>query len=266
VAARLAFAVIAGFFVVMNVLLWRAEFGGRGTGSEVPPAAVFDRILTAPDPSALRVSRQGAEVGLLRWRPDVIEGSPAATNDLAPEGMIAQAAGYRLDLDFNLNGATPAERWRFLGQVELDTNRVWQTIQLRVLQRPVTWELTARAGTDAVHVRMDDGKVTRFEQTFSAADLQSLPLLLGSYASLLPKLPGVGGGKLDATRFQPELTWTARHDTLKLGNHRVRVYRLNARLLDRYEVTAHVSRAGELLLVTLPDQVRLVNDGVPGLK
>ena len=47
---------------------------------------------------------------------------------------------------------------------------------------------------------------------------------------------------------------------MRIGRTAVQVYRVRTRVLDRYEVCAIVSRAGEILRVELPGQVILVND------
>ena len=48
-----SFSVILVFWLVMNGLLWRSEFGsGNKTGSTVPTSLVWEKILTAPDDSS----------------------------------------------------------------------------------------------------------------------------------------------------------------------------------------------------------------------
>ena len=56
---RLAFPVILLFWLVMNALLWRAEYGDTGRGSRVSNDIVLDKIFNAPDASNLRVSQNG---------------------------------------------------------------------------------------------------------------------------------------------------------------------------------------------------------------
>jgi hypothetical protein len=45
----------------------------------------------------------------------------------------------------------------------------------------------------------------------------------------------------------------------------VRVYRLQARLLDRYQIVVVVSRVGEILRVELPNGLLLVNEALSTL-
>ena len=61
------------------------------------------------------------------------------------------------------------------------------------------------------------------------------------------------------------LRWTARKDWLQIGSSKTRVYRLQARLLDRYQAVVMVSRVGEILRVELPGEVTLVNDALINL-
>ena len=62
-ASRLTFIAITLFWVVMNILLWRSEFGAGRAGSPVPVAAVWQKILTAPDNSSLTVIYKGRKIG-----------------------------------------------------------------------------------------------------------------------------------------------------------------------------------------------------------
>ena len=56
---RGAFILVTAFWVAMNVLLWRAEYGSRNAGVPVPLDLVCRKILTAPDASAMSVFQDG---------------------------------------------------------------------------------------------------------------------------------------------------------------------------------------------------------------
>jgi hypothetical protein len=60
--------------------------------------------------------------------------------------------------------------------------------------------------------------------------------------------------------FSLALKWEAHREWLRIGQNRVRVYRLEARLLDRHRIIVLVSRVGEILRVELPGELRLIND------
>jgi hypothetical protein len=258
---RLITVGFAGFWVLMNVLLWRVEFGGgRPTVDDVPLDAVLGRILSAADPSQLRLMHHGENLGVLRWVPSVMEAAPSTNTD-APEGMIEKLGGYHLDVDLNLSGEVPDRRWRVLAQLDLSTNRSWREFHARLIQRPVAFEIAGRAGDDRITVRFEDGRTTRFEQQIPGKELRQIPAMFGSYLHLLP-------GNLDAAALRstedagPAPTWTARNEILRVGKHRVRVYRVAARFLRRYEVVAYFSRAGELLRVNFPEHYSLVSESV----
>src|SRR5258708_25535382 len=83
--SRIALLLITLFWLTMNYLLWRSEFGGRGeTGSAVPVETIWRKILTAPDNSSLEIIHQGTKLGYCRW----------AAN-LGPELLQKKIAGGR---------------------------------------------------------------------------------------------------------------------------------------------------------------------------
>jgi hypothetical protein len=261
VVSKLLTAGLAAFWAIMSFLLWRAEFGqGRSMVAELPLATVIDRVLTASDPSTLRLRHHRQELGILRWLPSVTDATPSLDPN-APEGMVEHVGGYRLDVDLNLNGETPDRRWRLLAQVELTTNRTWREIQVRLVQRPAAWELVAREGEEKVTIRYEDGRNPRFEHQFSARDLEQLPAQFSGFLALLPG--GLDPAQLPWAKGSAQApVWTARHDTLQIGGHRVRVFCVTTRIFQRFEISAYFSRSGELLQVTLPDHYSLNSDSL----
>lgn len=260
---RLTTAVLAVFWAAMGVLLWRDEAGlGRQSSEEVPLDTVFTRVLSAADSSQLRLRHNDEPVGVLRWMPSVLEASPAAAADV-PEGMIGKLGGYHLDADLNLSGEAPDRRWRALVQVDFTTNAVWREFHIRLIQRPVAFEITGRAGDDHLTVRFEDGRRTSLEQRVPVKDLLQLPALFGTYLQLVPGHPDLtvlGTGASNGPATASGNGWTARNDVLRVGRHRVRAYRVSTRVFGRHEVAAYFSRAGELLRVNLPDRYTLVGE------
>ncbi|HKI68344.1 MAG TPA: hypothetical protein VKA67_02060, partial [Verrucomicrobiae bacterium] len=63
--SRAVLILLAFFWVTMNVLLWRVEFGPRGEiGIGIPAKVVWRKILTAPDSSSLNVLYHGNKIGI----------------------------------------------------------------------------------------------------------------------------------------------------------------------------------------------------------
>jgi hypothetical protein len=55
------------FWLGMNVLLWRSEYGGGSQGNPLPVKTVISKILDTPDPSELDIFYQEKSVGHCRW-------------------------------------------------------------------------------------------------------------------------------------------------------------------------------------------------------
>lgn len=269
----------ASFWIVMNVLLWRAEFRhSAGAGSTVPAAVIWRKILTAPDVSSLTILRHGKKAGSCRWTTGIAQELSDLKEDtvLPPGGLAPKITGFRLQLEGALNEGDKPGRIRFEGKLLLSTNQLWREFQLTVNARPVVFDLLATARDQAVRFSWDDGK-GRLERVMALSDL-------GNPAYVLDQLPGwmsgkvrgrelllsmgqgnTAGGSLLPSGLGLNVTngkwhWEGSNDELRLGHSMVRVYRLRAHLIDRYEINVYVSRVGELLRVDLPDQIVLLNE------
>lgn len=272
---HLYFPLIVLFWVTMNVLLWRSEMssGGGSGGTAVPVSMVWTRILTAPDDSSMEVSQQRRHLGRCRWWANIIEErkKPSdALSDEAIEGRVGRITGYTLDVDGNVLIADASPRLRFTWHADFATNQVWRRMSLRLNYRPTTVELRADAATQTVVVGRDDGQ-TKWEQRYTFAELArmdkwigglGLPLGRGWLGALAP-LPGIDLTNLAS--LDPGLKWEARTDWFKSGNARMRAYRIQVRLLDKYQAIVHVSRVGEILRVELPGGLLLENEALAAL-
>ena len=267
---RVYFPLIALFWIVMNTLLWRAEFGGgREFGSAVSPEVVWQKILTAPDDSTLEISLKEKKIGYCRWSANA--GEAATTGRVShaedvPDGMVRHLARYTIDLEGNILPAPPATRLRFNAHLEFGTNHVWRELSLRLATRPTVWTLRAAAADETLDLNYED-KTGRWSRRFAFAELRDPRTLLAELAAPLP-LAGVLG-PLAAVEppqtFSPQLDWEARNDWLEIGHAQVRVYRLRAQLLDRYQIVVIVSRVGEIMRVELPDGLLLMNEALTNL-
>jgi hypothetical protein len=261
---RLALVTITLFWVVMNVLLWRSEFGGGDhAGSVVPLGVVWRKILTAPDSSSLEVTRHGEKIGYCRWSPAesrIGAGKWVAFDTPAPGGDAA-ASEYKIDLEGNvmLNGA--ANQLRFDLSVQFDTNHVWKELFLRLNLRPTRWEVRSVAADRTVRLRVEDDEGIS-EHVITFATLAD-PGALAREFNVTAPLGALGVLGLQAPAggvLAPGLKWEARNDRISIGHTPVRAYRLEARLPGRYEVVVVLSRVGEILRVELPGDLVLMND------
>jgi hypothetical protein len=264
---RLFFPLVALFWATMNVLLWRAEFGRRGeVGSTVSAEVVWQKILTAPDDSTMEVRWNGKRVGYCRWVANVGEElatGKVSSEDNEPEGMVKQLAGYTIDLEGNVLAGEVPSRVRFSAHAGFATNHLWREFRVRVALRPGVWEIETKAAEEQLRLKYDDGRGATWAHAFSYDELRNPRAMaeeLGgplAVALLNPAVP------LEQPKdLSLGLRWEARNDWLKIGHTQVRVYRLQARLFDRYQAVVLVSRVGEIMQVELPNGLLLINEAL----
>jgi hypothetical protein len=266
---RLYFPLIALFWIVMNVLLWRAEFGGGNEAvSALSTDVVWQKILTAPDDSTLEISWNGKRIGYCRWVANVGEElatGKIASEDYVPEGMIRRLGRYTIDLEGNILLGEPASRMRFNLNLQFATNHAWRRLALRVASRPSAWEIRTAAEEETLSLKYED-QTGHWSRTFTYDELRHPRQLLEEFAGSLPLALLVPAAGLEQQQnLSLGLQWAARNDWLKIGHAQVRVYRLQARLLDRYQIVVVVSRVGEILRVELPNGLLLMNEALSNL-
>jgi hypothetical protein len=258
--SRAVFILVTGFWLTMNVLLWQTEFGSRKNAGAVPVELVWEKILTAADDSSLTVFHGDKLVGACHLQTQVGEEWSKIGDDNMPTGRPTKGRGYRLRLDGSVVVPELTNRFRFEGDLKLDKRRNWQDVNARLTMRPYTWEIHSLATDQNVHFSFQGGPMP-VDVVLRFSDLQN-PValsykLLGPAAGELAAEAGVAG---NAPPMALGVQWDAREDSLRLGRTLVQVYRLHTRLMDRYEVSAIVSRAGEILRVDLPGEFVLMND------
>ena len=129
---RVTFFFIAAFWVTMNVLLWRAEYGSHGGEISVPVDLVWRKILTAPDVSALTIYQDRRRAGFCEVSTSVEQAMAALDeNTVPPEGLAAQS-GYQIHFNGNLSFGAITNRVRFDGRLQFSSARAWRELNLKV--------------------------------------------------------------------------------------------------------------------------------------
>ena len=263
---RILFFAIAMFWVAMNVLLWQAEYGARGSGIVVPADLVWRKILTAPDASSLTVYSGKAKTGFCEFSTSVEQAMSVLEEDRPPpEGLVKQA-GYQIRFDGNVSLGEFTNRLTFNGHVQFSPGRAWRELNLKLTAHADAVEIHSVATNQTVHLKItSDGTV--IEREFTFADLQNPNTLLRSFAS------DSGGGLLGGLDLFPlpqtpaglagNLHWEARHDRLMVGREPVSAYRLETHLMD-HPLVIYVSTLGEILRVELPGGTVAVLDQLGG--
>jgi hypothetical protein len=251
-AARLFFFAVAVFWLTMNALLWRAEFGSHGGDTPVPVELVWRKILTAPDASSLTVFQGGDRMGYCEFATSVGQEMSNMDADRPPPEGLAKRAGYQIHLAGNVAFGDFTNRVKFDGRFQFSSVREWQALDLKISAHDFTAEIHSLATNQAVHLKISsDGGVLERNLTF--ADLQNpgavVRALTGGgseFFSGLFDLP-----QLAASPAAQKLQWRANRVRVKLGGDSVPVYRLETEVLGR-TVTVDVSTLGEILRVELP--------------
>jgi hypothetical protein len=263
---RLTFLSIAAFWVAMNILLWRSEYGLRGSGISVPVDLVWRKVLTAPDTSSLTVYQDGQKTGFCEFSTSVEQAMAALDEDQPPpEGIVARA-GYQIRFDGNVSVGEYTNRITFDGRIQFSSSRAWRELNLKLSSHGAAVEIHSVAANQTVHLKITgDGAV--IEREFTFADLQNPNALLHTFAG------DFGGGLLSdldlpavpqtPAALASSLRWEAHHDRLMVGREPVSAYRLETRMLD-HPIVIYVSTLGEILRVELPGGMTAVLDQLGG--
>ena len=260
--ARLTFLGIAVFWVAMNVLLWRAEYGPHGGQTPVPMDLVWRKILTAPDASSLSVYQNGERTGFCEFSTSVEQEMAKFDADKPPPEGIMARAGYQIHCSGNLSFGDFTNRMKFDGRVEFANRRDWRELNLKISTHGMTFDIHSIATNQTVRLVVT-GDGTVMERNFAFADLQNPGALVRTVSG------NSAGGWLDGfdlpvppqtqAALAQGIRWQARRDRVKIGVEPVPAYRLETRVLD-YPVIVYVSTLGEILRVELPENLTATID------
>jgi hypothetical protein len=183
--------------------------------------------------------------------------------------MVHRLAHYTLDLEGNITLPGFPTRLRFSAGLKLGTNYAWQTFDAGITLRPDTYKLSANAAQQTVHLNVDAG-ADKFDRKLEFADFRNPQKLLQEFGGpMFPAIVTAMGVPLSTNQLNAASLgwqWEARNDSLLIGQNRVRAYRLQTTLVDRYKITVYVSPVGEILRAELPAGIVLVNDALTGLR
>jgi len=264
--SRIFFLAIISFWLVMNYLLVRSQWGAHTRlGSAVPPEVVWEKILTAPDTSSLNIYDHTNRVGLCHWIANhgnsPLSSSAILADDYDPDGMEEHLTGYSLTFEGNATFSN-TNRLGFEASLDLSTNRDWQDFHLRVGARPVLWDIRGTAATEKLVLKVEDNHGS-WQKTLAFSDLRNPETLwadLGGTSALgLLAFAGMAPSKDSLSLMAGSVQWEAHEDWVQFGHTRARAYRLETVLLGNH-IRLFTSRVGEILRVELPNKITLVNE------
>jgi hypothetical protein len=261
--SRLVFFLIAAFWLTMNVLLWRAEYGAHGGEISVPAELVWRKILTAPDASTLNVFQDGQRTGFCDFSTGVEQEMAKLNEDSPPpEGVVARA-GYKIQMSGNISLGEFTNRVRFDGLLQLSSAHDWRELNLKISSRLATVEIHSVATNQNVHLKIT-GDNLDVDATVRFTDLQNPNTLLHTFAGnfggdLLNgfDLPGI---PQNSAAFVQNIRWDAHRERVMIGREPTSVYRLETQVLQN-KIVIYVSTLGEILRVELPGGITAALDG-----
>ena len=253
--ARLTFLAIAVFWLTMNVLLWRAEYGSHSGETPVPLELVWRKILTAPDASSLSVYQNGDRTGYCELSTSVGQEMAAVDADRPPPAGLVGRAGYQIHLAGNIALGDFTNRVKFDGRVNFSPTREWREVELKISSHQTVMEIHSLATNQTVHLKIN-GAGSVLERDLAFADLQNpdalVRALMGNVADTL--FGAMDFSDLTATAAAQKLEWRASRTRVKIGTEAVPVYRIETDLLGR-SVLVDISTLGEILRVELPGNI-----------
>lgn len=252
---RLTFLGLTIFWVTMNVLLWRVEFGARGGDTPVPLKLVWKKILTAPDASSLSVYQNGERMGYCEFSTSVGQQMATLDEDKPPPDNLAAHNGYQIHIAGNVALGDFTNRLKFDGRIQFAYNRQWQELNLRFATHTASIEIHSVATNQTAHIKIiNDGSVIERDLTYDELSNPSaiVRVFAGNFADAFI-------GLADLPQFTPDqgaqkIEWDARRTRVKVGTESVPVYRLETAILS-YNVSIDVSTLGEILCVQLPNNI-----------
>lgn len=267
--SRAIFILVTLFWVAMNLLLWRAEYGSAKGGTTVSADMVWEKILTAPDDSSLNVIYQGKRVGFCRWRTGVGDAWSQVSDENIPSGLPGKDRGYNLRVEGSVILEEAANRIRFEADLQLGRKRELRQMKTRLAVRPAVWDVTCVASNQNVELSIDNESGS-WRRHFQISDLQNPGSIIAQVFEPVAGdwLTGVAGPLSALQYLSPDasnFTWDAATDWTQIGHTPIQVYRLHTRIMQRFDVNILVSRAGEILRIELPDSIVLINDQLHSL-
>lgn len=252
--SRIAFVLVAIFWLAMNILLWRSEYGSQNRDLEVPLMLVWKKILTAPDASLLTVYENGERMGFCELSTSVEQAmADLDEGKLPPEGLVKHA-GYKLRVNGNISFGDLTNRVKFNGQILFSSLQQWHEIRLKLIARNIVTEIFSVATNEMIHLKITGPDVSS-DISFSISEVNNPSSLLKTVSRSFGAGDWLGGDEFSLLgRSAVTVKWNAYRERLMIGRDPVTAFRLETRFLEN-RIVIHVSTLGEILKVELPNGI-----------
>lgn len=280
------------FWLGMNVLLWRSEYGGGSQGNPLPIKTVISKILDTPDPSELDIYYQNNRVGHCRWvvtqlgqgdaqelAPDAIDAGDDVDLEAAEmSGLIKDVRNYIVNVDGHVQGGgEDPRRVRFMLNIRLSPQWQWTRFDGKLGFRNQWIHLRSDKEEQSFLLKVEQ-EGTHWETKFTFDQMSNPQALIGQLskenpliAMTLTPLMGLINSYQQSdsvANLQSENwanSWNAFSDWMTVAHSRMRIYRLESGESRRSALSITVNRAGEIISVNAPQKISLRNENVLGL-
>ncbi len=279
------------FWLGMNVLLWRSEYGGGSQGNPLPVKTVISKILDTPDPSEMDIFYQEKPLGHCRWvvtqvglgdvqddASDTIDvGDDVDLEAAEMSGLIRDVRSYIVSVDGYVQGEENPRRIQFMLNIRLDRKWGWIKFDGKIGFRNQWLHLHADKEEEALVLEIEQEE-SELKTQLTFEQLKNPQALIGQLtqenplvAITLTPLMGLMNSFNQSETVTPLQTsdwaknWNAFSDWMTIAHSRTRIYRLESGEGRKRKLTVTVNRAGEIISVNAPQKISLRNENVLGL-
>ena len=284
--------ILAGlFWLGMNVLLWRSEYGGGSKGNPLPVKTVISKIMDTPDPSELDIFYRDKPIGHCRWvvaqmGRDELGHDSGSSNDASDDvdleaaemsGLIRNVDYYTVHMDGHVQGQDHPRRIRFMLNITLSPQWEWTSFNGKVGARDQWFHIHSDKEQEKVVLQVEQDE-THWDTQLTFAQLknpqamisqwgQENPILVAALAPVMGMLHSLTSSESTDPydKFNWVGDWSAFSDWMSIAHSRMRIYRLESGADRRNSLSVTVNRAGEILAIKAPQQISLRNESVIGL-
>jgi hypothetical protein len=249
-ASKVLSGCIVAFWLVMMGALVRVELLPKPPAFDtVPMERVLHKIFANPEPARLYIYHQKARIGFCR-----IAISPLASLGARPTDPVGQQPGaYRVQGSFT---AMLPWRLKLIGDGLCDPQYEIQKFNVKTSLGEIRLDIRGDNQTRKVDLVYDDGDTRQVRQFgFNEVGGEDLASALGIPSPAYPALFGIAGlptasGEPNAAvRTRSQLTTTAYHGHLPIGELTQRAYLIESKLNEGMWARIWIDESGQVLLV-----------------
>jgi len=259
---KFSFWFILIFWVSVNLLLWRLEFGNTFFASEViSPDQFLFKVLTSPDYSMMVIKHHGTNVGEFNWMCDIVDAQNNLNRKLRDiEGRIDTISSYSIRVELNLNHIEPLRNLKLGVDLNLSTNYVVNEFSAKLNLKPFSWRVSYNSAegifkiTDLSLEKPKEFSISNNDINNPRKILETLGITPDIAAIFLPADLGM---KINS--FKRKLEYDCSLARIKIGNTYINGFKCQIKLSENSSIRIYINKVGEIIKIELPNYIVLLN-------